>query len=77
MAHLGVAVAQPTERYLGTPVKALSVRSSILVRDSVTQRPVLYTGTYTSTGSASLIEFDYVEGIELYPFPGVKGAYGI
>ena len=74
---LGVVSAEPTVRNLGTPVKAMSIRGSLLVRDPVTSRPTFYSGMYTSAGTARLIRFDYaMDRVEYYPLPGTKGVYG-
>ncbi len=71
-------IAAPRAKDLGIPVRAMSIRDSILLRDPVTSRPVLYTGTYTSTGSARVIKFDYAENeVNYFTVPGVKGAYGL
>ena len=78
MLLLEGVVAAPLAMDLGIPVRAMSIRDSILVTDPLTCRPVLYAGTYTSTGSARVIEFDYSEEeVDYYMVPGVKGAYGL
>ncbi len=75
---LATAAGQPTARNLGTPVKSMTIWGGLLVRDRGTGRPVYYSGTYTTTGWARLIRFDYAENkTEYYPLPGTKGAYGL
>jgi len=72
------ALAEPTARNLGTPIRAMSIRESLLVKDPVTGRPTYYSGMYTSRGTARLIRFDYAEQkVEYYPLPGAKGVYGL
>ncbi len=63
---------------LGTPVKSMSIRGSILVTDPVTGRPTYYSGMYTSSGTARLIRFDYaLNSVEYFPLPGTQGVYGL
>ncbi|HEY9159697.1 MAG TPA: hypothetical protein VIS94_01245 [Desulfomonilia bacterium] len=63
---------------LGTPVKSMSIRGSLLVTDPVTGRPTYYSGMYTSSGTARLIRFDYaLNKVEYFPLPGTKGVYGL
>ena len=70
--------AQPTIRNLGTPVRAMSIRGSVLVKDPVTGRPTFYSGMFTSAGTARLIRFDYSDDfVEYFPLPGTQGAYGL
>ncbi len=63
---------------LGTPVKSMSIRGSILVTDPVSGRPTYYSGMYTSSGTARLIRFDYaLNKVEYFPLSGTKGVYGL
>lgn len=63
---------------LGTPVKSMSIRSSLLVTDPVTGRPTYYSGMYTSSGTARLIRFDYaLNKVDYFPLPGTMGVYGL
>ncbi len=75
---ISAAGAQPIVRNLGTPVRAMSIRGSLLVRDPITGRPTFYSGMHTSSGSGRLIRFDYAKGdVEYYSLPGTSGAYGL
>ena len=72
------ACCQPEARNLGTPVRSMSIRESLLVIDPVTGRPTYYSGMFTSQGTARLIRFDYALGrVEYFPLPGTKGVYGL
>ncbi len=78
MLLLGTALCRPTVTDLGIPIRSMSIRGSLLVRDPVSGRPVFYSGMYTSTGTGKLIRFDYAENrVEYFELPGTKGAYGL
>jgi len=78
MLLVGTASCQPTATDLGTPIRSMSIRSSLLVRDPLSGRPVFYSGMYTSTGTGKLIRFDYAEDrVEYFELAGTKGDYGL
>ena len=72
------ALAAPTIRDLGTPIRAMSIREHLLVKDPATGRPTYYSGMFTNAGHAKLIRFDYAVGdVEFYELTGTKGVYGL
>jgi len=78
LLSLACVQSQPYEENLGTPVKSMTIWGRLLVRDPVTDRPVLYAGTYTGEGWARLIRYDYADNrTEYYDLPGSQGAYGL
>lgn len=68
VACLDLVQCAPIATNLGTPIRAMSIRGSLLVRDPVTGRPTFYSGMFTSSGTARLIRFDYAtDRVEYFP----------